>query len=425
MSLRYGFFDSEITGYDEEGMPIFDRAESSDFLALFISKIISNGVLALPGDCFQVMAQDGMTLKVRPGFGVIQGRFAYDTQDFNVTLSNAPTGYKRVDRVVLRANYLERLCEVIVKAGNPDANPEPPELLQPASGDYYELSLATVTVNSNQTVITQSDITDTRYDSRVCGVVTQAIDHIETDVFYAQFNRFYKEFVERADETYKEFVNSSSDYLESLKNRGEEEFVQVVSLLQSFQTEAEKNYNVWFQHMKDQLSEDAAGSLQLQIDTLTQSIFERYYGLVAQNTEFMPDGSIVQDNAEATVTTVFGTDENENRKITQTVTVKRTLLQFVKVTTIYPATENSNKRIVEAYEVPMTAVYLDDMLMPSAGGTMGAVSINSIGTGLDLSDDGTLSVDVGSVAEKVTESMTDFEEKEVEEIYDAAERAEI
>lgn len=31
MSLRYGYFDSEINGYDEEGMPIFDRAESSDF----------------------------------------------------------------------------------------------------------------------------------------------------------------------------------------------------------------------------------------------------------------------------------------------------------------------------------------------------------------------------------------------------------
>lgn len=81
--LRYGFFDSEISGYDEEGMPIFDRAESSDFLAMFISHIISDGVLALPGDCFQVMAFEGMNLKVRPGFGIIKGRFAADTHDFD------------------------------------------------------------------------------------------------------------------------------------------------------------------------------------------------------------------------------------------------------------------------------------------------------------------------------------------------------
>ena len=46
--FRYGFFDSEIIGYDEEGMPEFDRAESSEFLAMFISQIISDGVLAAP-----------------------------------------------------------------------------------------------------------------------------------------------------------------------------------------------------------------------------------------------------------------------------------------------------------------------------------------------------------------------------------------
>lgn len=71
MAFRYGFFDSEITGYDEEGMPQFDRAESSDFLALFIACIIRSGVLAVPGDNFQVLAGEGMTLLVRPGFGVV------------------------------------------------------------------------------------------------------------------------------------------------------------------------------------------------------------------------------------------------------------------------------------------------------------------------------------------------------------------
>ena len=76
MSLRYGYFDSEISGYDEEGMPIFDRHATSDFMAMFISKIISDGVLADPADCFQVIAGDGMNLIVRPGFGIIRGRFA-------------------------------------------------------------------------------------------------------------------------------------------------------------------------------------------------------------------------------------------------------------------------------------------------------------------------------------------------------------
>ena len=272
MSLRYGFFDSEITGYDEEGMPVFDRAESSDFLALFISKIISDGVLALPGDCFQVIAHDGMTLKVRPGFGIIRGRFAYDTQDFTITLSDAPTSYKRIDRVILRANYLQRLCEIIVRTGTPDANPVPPELLQPASGDYYELCLATVAVNSNQTVITQANITDTRYDSSVCGIVTQVIDHLDTAVFYAQMNQFYTEFVQKCDESYEFSKTAMNSYLVALQESGNSQLEEIVKTLWNFEQGAENDFDTWFQNVKDKLSDDAAGKLQLEIEANQQDI---------------------------------------------------------------------------------------------------------------------------------------------------------
>lgn len=209
--LRYGFFDSEITGYDEEGMPIFDRAESSDFLAMFISRIISDGVLGAPKDCFQVVAGEGLNLIVRPGFGIVKGRFAYDNKESTIEIPNAPKAYKRIDRVVLRVNYLKRLCEIVVKEGTPSAAPSPPELLRPASGDYYELCLANVSVNSNQTIITQSSIKDTRYDSSVCGLVTQVIDHIDTSVFYAQFNAFYDEFTKKSDTAYAKFLKDFDD----------------------------------------------------------------------------------------------------------------------------------------------------------------------------------------------------------------------
>lgn len=145
MAMRYGYFDSEITGVDSEGMPIFDRAETSELFRLLFAKLLTNGVLALPGDCFQVVAgSSGLTVKIRPGFGLINGAFAYDGAEETYALATAPTQYSRIDRVVLRCNYLERLCEIIVKTGTPAANPVPPELLQPSSGDYYELGLALV-----------------------------------------------------------------------------------------------------------------------------------------------------------------------------------------------------------------------------------------------------------------------------------------
>ena len=79
MAMRYGYFDSEITGVDSEGMPIFDRAETSELFRLLFSKLLTNGVLAKPADCFKVLAGDtGLSVTVRPGFGLINGAFAYD-----------------------------------------------------------------------------------------------------------------------------------------------------------------------------------------------------------------------------------------------------------------------------------------------------------------------------------------------------------
>ena len=72
MAMRYGYFDSEITGVDSEGMPIFDRAETSELFRLLFSKLLTNGVLAKPADCFKVLAGDtGLSVTVRPGFGLI------------------------------------------------------------------------------------------------------------------------------------------------------------------------------------------------------------------------------------------------------------------------------------------------------------------------------------------------------------------
>ena len=325
--LESGYFDSEITGYDEEGMPIFDRAQSSDFLAMFISRIISDGVLALPGDCFQVIAGEGLRLKVRPGFGIVRGRFAADSEEFEIEISPGHSSYKRIDRVILRANYLQRICEIVVKEGEPGARPEPPGLVRPAAGDYYELCLAMVGVSAKQTVITQANITDTRYDSRVCGVVTQVIDHLDTSVFFAQLDTFYREFVDKSETSYEEFrqmaqtayqeftdditrhlsnlKQDSTDaynnlmstmnnfyralsqqgqalhdqyaadletYLADLEERGNGDLLAITQQLLLFKNTNEADFLEWFEHIKGMLEEDPAGKLQIQLDALAAQL---------------------------------------------------------------------------------------------------------------------------------------------------------
>ena len=246
--LRYGYFDSEIIGTDSEGMPIFDRAETSDLFRLLFAKLVSNGVLADPGDCFQVLAAEGLTISVRPGFGLIQGAFAYDEAAETFTLATAPQQYARIDRIVLRANYANRCCEIVVKTGDVAANPVAPKLLQPTSGDYYELSLATVYVAANATTVTQSSITDTRGDSSACGYITQLIDHLDTSVFNAQLNAFYEEYKKKAN----------ADLADGIRRRDAD--------IESFQS----TFTTWFNTIKGQLSTDQAGHLQNQLDALKE-----------------------------------------------------------------------------------------------------------------------------------------------------------
>ena len=273
MAMRYGYFDSEITGVDSEGMPIFDRAETSELFRLLFAKLLTNGVLAKPANTFQVTAAgSGLAVVVAPGFGLINGAFAYDAAAETLQLEAAPTAYSRIDRIVLRCNYLDRRCEIIVKTGTPASSPVAPKLIQPTSGDYYELGLATVKIGANQTTISQSTITDTRADSSVCGYITQFVDSIDTSVFYAQFNAFYEEFVDKSNLSYNTFNKMAStaystftaainNYATDLQARGEANLTEVTESLKEFQRTSQNAFNAWFADIQGMLDKDAAGHL--------------------------------------------------------------------------------------------------------------------------------------------------------------------
>lgn len=287
MALRYGYFDSEIIGVDKEGMPILDRAETSDLFALLISKLVSDGVLADPANCFRITAVgNGLSMNRAPGFGMVKGHFAYDDEADTLTISAAPQTYSRIDRVIMRCNYLERTVEILVKTGTEAETPKPPELIRPSVGDYFELCLADITLTAGQTLITQSNITDRRADSSVCGYITQLIDHLDTSVFYAQMNQFYTEFVQKCDASYESSKTAMNSYLVALRESGNSQLEEIVKTLWNFEQGAEGDFNAWFERMKNKLSEDAAGNLQLQIDNLEGSASESWADgktIVAEN----------------------------------------------------------------------------------------------------------------------------------------------
>ncbi len=346
---EYGFFDSEITGYDEEGFPILDRAQESEIFALFYAKLISNGVLAKPASCLMVEANEGMVLNINPGYIMINGHFGYNPKTVQIAVEKASTQYPRITIVVARVNYQDRKMEIVTKDGEPSPMPVAPELIQPTSGDYYELCLAEISIAANQSAITQSSITDTRADSRKCGYVTQLIDSIDTSVFYAQLNAFYDEFVEKTESEYASMSMQMETFLNSLKQTGLNNLQDVVDILTAFETKSETDFTEWFEDVKGQLSEDVAGNLLNLISVLSQEVFRNYYGLTYQETEFLEDGTIRQTNNDAVVTTTKGIDDSGNKVITQVVVPSSGTDKYIKTTTFHEATESQNKRIVESY----------------------------------------------------------------------------
>lgn len=219
--MRFGYFDSEITGVDSDGMPIFDRAESSDLFRLLLKSLISNGVLASPS-CFKTTAGSGMTVQVSPGFGMIEGAFCYEAETTTLTIPAADSTYTRWDSIVLRLSYPDRQITLEVKSGAATGNPAPPAIQRDA--DAYELHIAEILVEAGVASIQTFNIRDTRQDSRKCGLITQMIDHLDT-----------------------------ADWADQLE---------------AWLVDEQAAFIAWFESMRGQLSEDAAGLLKNQIDAI-------------------------------------------------------------------------------------------------------------------------------------------------------------
>lgn len=184
--MLYYPFTSRVT-YDEQGLPLYDRAVDSAFLRDFYKAYWSDGVFYDPTTSFQVTASGaGMALQVAPGKAQIQGAFAIETAVQSLSVTAADTTNNRIDTVVLRLDLSldKRSIELAVLEGTPAAEPVAPTLTR--NSTVWELGLANITVNKNVSTLTQQAITDTRLDTQRCGTVAQTIGQLDTSAYFLQ-----------------------------------------------------------------------------------------------------------------------------------------------------------------------------------------------------------------------------------------------
>lgn len=194
-----------------------DRTYNADSLSEWLKKFFTTGIFN--GE-LQVTPVGGMGINVAPGYVNVHGKVRYFDTDTLFTVPTANSTYPRIDTVVVQADYTNRKISMVYVQGTYSGNNPSPQAPVRDTG-IYQLVLAQIRVNAGATEITTANITDTRADSDLCGWVTGTVDHVAVSQLTEQ---------------------------------------------------AQAEFATWFEHMKDQLSEDAAGNLQLEVDTLSGSI---------------------------------------------------------------------------------------------------------------------------------------------------------
>lgn len=206
------------------GDRVYDADSFEEWLKPFFTTGVFNGGLQVNAN-----VPNDMTIKVTSGYVNINGKTKFYDAPSVFTIEAAHATLKRIDNVILRRDDVNRDFTMFIQKGSFSETPSVPTITR-ANG-LYDLVLAEVYVNNAAVVIRQENILDKRADLDLCGWVTSTVEEIDLSQITAQW----------------------LDYVTNFKNEQEADFM------------------TWFNTMKDQLTTDAAGSLQTQINTLTST----------------------------------------------------------------------------------------------------------------------------------------------------------
>lgn len=141
-----------------------------------------------PSDGLQVVAYSGMEIRVNAGYAFINGYAFRNPATLSVTLDTAEGALNRVDRVVIRWDLPQRDMYIAVLKGAPSAKPTATAVTR--TTEIWELALADIYVGKGVTRIQTQNITDQRFNSAVCGIVTGTVEEIDASVLTKQFTDF-------------------------------------------------------------------------------------------------------------------------------------------------------------------------------------------------------------------------------------------
>ena len=284
-----------------------DRLYDADSFAEWLRKFFTTGVF--DGE-LQVTSAGGMDVSVSAGYANIDGKVRFFDSATKLTLATAGATYPRIDTIVVERNDTDRKITIKAITGTYSASPTATAPVR--ANTIYQIVLAQIYVAAGATAITQAAITDTRKDTSLCGIVAATIKNPDFGQWYAQ---------------------------------------------------NEAQFSEWFTGMKDQLTTDAAGNLQTEIDAVKKSVSDNAASITANKTA-------IDANTKKLVTTSKNITLAASGWSSGTYTISDSLITATSNQEIIPApsiSANQYKALVKASLV-------------ATGQTTGSITIKAFGT---------------------------------------------
>ena len=227
MAETSGFFqaiwDSSLTNpITQEQTGWWDKSYIASEFANYFKLFVGNGVFGSPTNQLKVSPGTGLNVTVSAGWAFINGMWYHNDVAKTLAIPENSTSASRIDTIRVRYTAASRKIEVLEFAGDTTL----------VRGDsIYDLEIAQIVVPSNAESIAYADITDTRTDENVCGLVKGLMEVETTADLFAQYDSIF---------------------------------------------------NTWFDGVKDQVTGDLAIRLQQEFDTLNGNVEDYQDAVEAQ-----------------------------------------------------------------------------------------------------------------------------------------------
>lgn len=185
---------SKIVLYPANGFD-FDAADVAAYLAGLTSGVFSGA------EDFPVTAAGGLKVTVGAGRGWVHpsrftGYSITKREADTLTMPLADPSLPRIDRIVMRYDAGARAASLQVLQGTASSTHTAPAISRTEL--IYDLCLAEITRPAGSTAVTTGQITDTRLDEKLCGIVRDGVTGIPTDELLAAAKERIGELEEKA-----------------------------------------------------------------------------------------------------------------------------------------------------------------------------------------------------------------------------------